>query len=121
MNAPFALPNFFPALPEIFLLAMGCVVMLADLYVKSERRAGSFLLAQATLHGCTVLSAFILVSTEGELIYSFSNLFVADRDVARAEAVCLHAAVSVALVYSRQYLLDLMRGEFHAAAVRCSA
>ena len=115
MNAPFALPNFFPALPEIFLLAMGCVVMLADLYVKSERRAGSFLLAQATLHGCTVLSAFILVSTEGELIYSFSNLFVADV-MSHVEAVC-RRAVSVALAYRGA----LPSGRVHAAAVRCSA
>ncbi|MBI3371806.1 MAG: NADH-quinone oxidoreductase subunit NuoN [Betaproteobacteria bacterium] len=113
MNASFGLPNFFPALPEMFLLLMGCAVMVTDLYVKSERRSGSFLLAQATLLGCTVLSAFILVSTEGELIYSFSNLFVADV-MSHVLKLCAYVAVSVALVYSRQYLLDrgLMRGEF---------
>ena len=72
------LPNFFPALPEMFLLLMACVVMVADLYVKSERRTGSFLLAQGALLGCALLSGFILVSTGGELLYSFSNLFVAD-------------------------------------------
>jgi NADH-quinone oxidoreductase subunit N len=113
MNAPFTLPNFFPALPEMFLLVMGCVVMIADLFVTSQRRGGSFLLAQATLLGCTLLTGFILVSTGGDLIYSFSNLFVADV-MSHVLKLAAYVAVSVALVYSRQYLLDrgLMRGEF---------
>ena len=107
------LPNFFPALPEMFLLLMACVVMVADLYVKSERRTGSFLLAQGALLGCALLSGFILVSTGGELLYSFSNLFVADV-MSHVLKLSAYVAVSVALVYSRQYLLDraLLRGEF---------
>jgi NADH-quinone oxidoreductase subunit N len=113
MNAPFALPNFFPALPEMFLLLMTCVVMIADLFVKSERRTGPYLLAQAALLGCTVLTGFIMVETGGELIYSFNKLFVADV-MSHVLKLSAYVAVSVALVYSRQYLLDrgLLRGEF---------
>ena len=113
MNVPFSLPNFFPALPEMFLLIMGCVVMIADLFVKSERRTGSFLLAQGALLGCTLLTGSILVSTGGELIYSFSNLFVADV-MSHVLKLAAYVAVSVALIYSRQYLIDrdLLRGEF---------
>ncbi len=113
MNVPFSLPNFFPALPEMFLLIMGCVVMIADLFVKSERRTGSFLLAQGALLGCTLLTGSILVSTGGELIYSFSNLFVADV-MSHVLKLSAYVAVSVALIYSRQYLIDrdLLRGEF---------
>ena len=50
------LPDFLPALPEIFLLVMACAVMIVDLFVKSERRTASYLLAQFTLVGCASLA-----------------------------------------------------------------
>ena len=45
---PFPMPDFLPAMPEIFLLVMACVVMIVDLFVKSERRTASYLLTQLT-------------------------------------------------------------------------
>ena len=110
---PFDVPNFFPALPEMFLLAGACVLLIADLFVKQERRGLTFALAQAVLAGCAGLTAFVLVSTEGALLYTFSNLFVADV-MSHVLKLVAYVAVSVTLVYSHQYLADrgLLKGEF---------
>ena len=42
MNWMMSLINHIPALPEVLLLVGTCVVMIADLRVKSERRTGTF-------------------------------------------------------------------------------
>ncbi len=108
-----ALPDFLPALPEIFLLVMACAVMLVDLFVKSERRTASYLLTQFTLAGCAGLTLLVMIGTQGALIYTFSGLFVADM-MSHVLKLVAYISFSAALVYSRQYLLDrgLMRGEF---------
>ena len=41
--------NHLPALPEVIVLIGACVLMLVDLYVKSERRVASFRLALGVL------------------------------------------------------------------------
>ena len=108
-----ALPDFLPALPEIFLLVMACAVMIADLFVKSERRTASYLLAQFTLVGCASLTLLVMIGTQGALMVTFSGLFVADM-MSHLLKLAAYIAFSTALVYSRQYLLDrgLMKGEF---------
>jgi NADH-quinone oxidoreductase subunit N len=108
-----ALPDFLPALPEIFLMVMACVVMIADLFVKSERRTVSYVLAQLTLAGCAALTLMVMIGTGGALIYTFSGLFVADV-MSHLLKLAAYIGASVALVYSRQYMLDrgLMKGEF---------
>ncbi|MGE0875560.1 MAG: NADH-quinone oxidoreductase subunit NuoN [Burkholderiales bacterium] len=112
---PFESPDFFPALPEIFLLAGACVLLIADLFVKSERRGVTLALAQAILAGCAALTFYVMVVTGGALLYTFSGLFVADV-MSHVLKLVAYISVSAALVYSRQYLLDrgLLRGEYFA-------
>ena len=57
---PFELPNFFPALPEIFLLVAACTLLIVDLFVKSERRGVTRALAQGILLACAGLTVFVL-------------------------------------------------------------
>lgn len=104
---------FLPALPEIFLMVMACAVMIVDLFVKSERRTASYLLCQVAIAGCAALTLFVMIGTEGALIYTFGNLFVADM-MSHLLKLAAYIATSVALVYSRQYMYDrgLWRGEF---------
>jgi len=104
--------DHLPALPEIILLAGACALMIFDLYVKSERRAGTFWLAQAILLLCALATVFVHIGT-GRGLYIFNGLFVADAMGNLIKLVC-YLATSVALVYSRQYMLDrgLMKGEF---------
>ena len=112
---PFEVPNFFPALPEIFLLVAACVLLIADLFVKSGRRGVTMALAQGILLACAGLTVYVLVSTDGALLYTFSGLFVADV-MSHVLKLVAYVSVSVSLVYSRQYLQDrgLLKGEFVA-------
>jgi NADH-quinone oxidoreductase subunit N len=111
MNAV-TIVDHLPALPEIILLVGACALMIFDLYVKSERRAGTFWLAQAILLLCALATVFVHIGT-GRGLYIFNGLFVADAMGNLIKLMC-YIATSVALVYSRQYMLDrgLMKGEF---------
>ncbi|MBI3939155.1 MAG: NADH-quinone oxidoreductase subunit NuoN [Betaproteobacteria bacterium] len=105
--------DFLIALPEIVLLAGACALMLVDLFVKSEDRRASFFMAQCVLLACAAATVFVLVGTGGVLIHAFNKLYVADV-MSHVLKLAAYGAVSAALVYSRQYLLDrgLLRGEF---------
>ncbi len=111
--APFAMPDFLPALPEIFLLVMACVLMIVDLFVKSERRTATYLLAQVTLGGCAALTLMVMIGTQGVVLYTFSGLFVGDM-MSHVLKLAAYIGTSTVLVYSRQYLIDrgLFKGEF---------
>ena len=102
-----------PVLPEVVLLLGACALMIADLYVKSERRVASYALAQGILLACALATAFVLWGSGGAKLYLFNGLFVADV-MANVLKFLAYVAISAALVYSRQYLLDrgLLRGEF---------
>jgi len=103
---------FLPALPEIVLLVGACVVMLLDLQVRTEHRAGTFWAAQALLALCALATAFVQFGT-GRGLHVFNGMLVVDT-FGNLMKFTAYAATSIALVYSRQYLLDrgLLRGEF---------
>ena len=54
----FVIPNIIPALPEMFVLSMACVILVADLFLSERLRSVSFYLAQITLVGAALLTAF---------------------------------------------------------------
>src|SRR5258706_9410929 len=105
--------DFLVGLPEIVLLAGGCALMLADLYVKDIDRRVSYAIAQAVLLVTAAATVFVLLGSGGNLLYAFGKLYVADF-MAHILKLTAYGAVSLALVYSRQYLADrdLMTGEF---------
>jgi NADH-quinone oxidoreductase subunit N len=105
--------DFIVGLPEIVLLAGACALMLADQFVKSADRSASYATAQGVLLVTAAATVFVLLGSGGDLVYAFNKLYVADF-MAHALKLSAYAAVSVALVYSRQYLLDrgLLTGEF---------
>jgi NADH-quinone oxidoreductase subunit N len=110
---PLVLVDHIPALPEVLLLLGACVVMIADLYVKSERRTASFALAQVVLALCALATLFILGIGGLRKYYLFNGLFVADAMSHLLKLAC-YLATWAALVYSRRWLADrgLLRGEF---------
>ena len=105
--------DFVLALPEIVLLVGACVLMIADLHVKDEGRGASYAIGQLVLLACTAATVLVLWGTGGELAYAFNGLYVSDV-MSHVLKLAAYGAVSLALVYSRQYLLDrgLLRGEF---------
>src|SRR6185503_10792052 len=117
-----AVLEHLPALPETILLLGTCVLMLVDTFVKDERRAPTYWIAQGTLALCFAATLFVIAFSDLKVIddrmqvakyYIFNGLFVADF-LSHLVKLVSYAAVSAALVYSRQWLVDrgLLRGEF---------
>ncbi len=99
-------PNLAPAYPEIFLLVMVCVVLLADLMVGKKMHYVTYLLAQIALFGCALIT---FITSVPEVIYTFSGMFV-DDTLADVLKMMVYITVSIFLVYSHKYI-D-MRGMF---------
>jgi NADH-quinone oxidoreductase subunit N len=99
-----------PAYPEIFLLGMVCVILVADLFVSDARRIVTYALAQATLLGCFLITLFTATT---EPVTTFSDMFV-DDFMADVLKLLVYLGVGVMLVYSRPYIAarDMFRGEF---------
>jgi len=99
-----------PACPELFLLAMVCVVLIVDLFVSDGRRIVSYALTQAALGGCFLLT-YLTASVEP--VTTFSGMFV-DDVMADVLKLLVYVGVMAILVYARPYLSarGLFRGEF---------
>ncbi|MEK7768348.1 MAG: NADH:ubiquinone oxidoreductase subunit N, partial [Pseudomonadota bacterium] len=93
-------PDLAPAYPEIFLLVMVCVVLLADLVAGEKRRYLAYLLAQAALFGCALIT---FVTLAPGTTYTFSGMFVDDA-MADTLKLLTYVTVSMVLVYSRDYI-----------------
>ncbi len=107
----FVQPNLIPALPEIVMLVMTCLVLIVDLFLPQEKRGYSLFLAVATL----VLTALTIIAVAPvDSISSFGGSFLLDQ-----MAVTLKLAICVitilVFVYSRDYLTDhdMYKGEYY--------
>jgi len=106
----FTMPNLTPALPEIFVLAMVCLVLIADLFLSNRNRFVTYALSQITLLGAAWIT---LATSVNDVTYTFSGMFV-DDPMSDMLKLMLYLSVSVVLVYSRSYIESrgLYRGEF---------
>ena len=107
--------------PEIWLLAMACVVLLADLFVTGAERSTTFWLTQFTVG---VFAALHLVYFDaGATAYGMKGLVVVDP-MGHLLAFFAALAVMVTLAYARPTLAarDMMKGEFYTltASASCS-
>jgi len=95
--------------PEIILLLMGCVVALADLYVKSPLRTTTYVLSLLTLAVVAGLQAYY--ASAGATVYGFGNMVVSDA-MGNWLKCFATLAVMVTLVYGRPYAADrdMLRG-----------
>jgi NADH-quinone oxidoreductase subunit N len=104
-----------PAYPELFLLVMVCVILIADLFVSDDNRILTYGLVQATLAALFVIT---LLTSRLEPAYTFSGMFVDDvmSDVLK---LLVYLGVMAILVYSRSYVAarGMFRGEFFALAL----
>ena len=95
--------------PEIILLVMGCVILLADLWVKSPMRTLTYVLTLITLGGVAAIEAAYAMG--GQTFYGFGNMVVVDPMGSWLKCFsCL--ALMVSLVYGRPYAFDrdMLRG-----------
>ncbi|RAP57978.1 NADH-quinone oxidoreductase subunit NuoN [Oleiagrimonas sp. MCCC 1A03011] len=98
-------------LPEIYLVAAVCVLLLMDAFIREEQRNATHWLAIAI----TAITGFLVVSGQPpHALSAFGGMFIRDRV---SEILSLFALISVLLVFvfSRPYLKDrkLWHGEFY--------
>jgi len=107
----FVMPDFYPALPEILLLAMACGILFIDLLVGAKQRWVVPLLSVLALLVC----AFVTYGTAiGDPVLTFSNMFIDDL-MADFLKLLTYLSVIIVIVYSRGYLSvrGLDKGEFY--------
>ena len=105
------LMDYLVAAPEMTLLSLLCVVLIADLFMDSEHRALTFWFSMLALAG--TLAALYWTMPEARTVI-FSGSYVSDS---LSQILKIAAVIFVALsfLYSRDYLRanDLNRGEFY--------
>ena len=95
--------NWMTAYPEIFLLAMACLITLVDLWVKSPKRDLTYGLTMLTLGVVAVMQAFCAAT--GETVYGFGHMVVSDA-MGNWLKCFATLAVMTTLVYGRPYAVD---------------
>ncbi|MFO1267853.1 MAG: NADH-quinone oxidoreductase subunit NuoN [Rubrivivax sp.] len=102
--------------PEIWLLVMACVVLLADLFVSDPQRGPTFWLTQATI------AVFAWLHLEGHnaglTAYGMQGMVVVDP-MGHLLSMFAALAVMVTLAYARPTLAsrDMAKGEFYLLAM----
>jgi NADH-quinone oxidoreductase subunit N len=111
----FEASELFPAIPELFVLGMACVILIVDLFLSERTRAVSWALALGTVAGAFLLSAG-LYDAPPQVI--FSGSFVLDP-LASLLKLSVYVAVAVVFLYVPAYLKAraLMSGEFFVLAL----
>jgi NADH-quinone oxidoreductase subunit N len=102
-------PALYAAIPEIFVFAMACFILIVDLYLPPRSRAVSYFLAQATL----VAAAGLSLLNAGVTGVFFNGMFVADP-LAVLMKLAIYVLTFFVFAYSREYLSqrELLRGEY---------
>jgi NADH-quinone oxidoreductase subunit N len=111
MTAAFVQPDLMPALPEMVMLAMTCLVLVVDLFLPQEKRGLTLLLSVLTL--AMVIGAVVLVAPV-DAISSFGGSFILDQ-LAVVLKITVCAITILVFVYSRDYLVDhdIYKGEYY--------
>ena len=111
MTPEFIQPDLLPALPEMVMLGMTCLVLVVDLFLPQEKRGFTLLLSIVTL--LLAMFAVAAVAPTGS-ISSFGGSFILDQlAVVLKIAVC--GITILVFVYSRDYLTDhnIYKGEYY--------
>ncbi|MEM7432526.1 MAG: NADH-quinone oxidoreductase subunit NuoN [Pseudomonadota bacterium] len=103
--------DYITASPEITLLSLICVVLVADLFVPQERRVATFWMAIISLAATLWV---VLTNAPDVREIAFSGSYVAD-DFSQVLKVAVIGLVAVAFMYARDYLRanELHKGEFY--------
>jgi len=103
------LNSLAPALPEIFVFSMACVILIADLFLPERQRFITCGLALLTVLGAAILT-FKHFGLSG---VAFNGMFVGDP-LADILKLAIYLAVFLVLIYSRDYLhaRGMYRGEY---------
>jgi NADH-quinone oxidoreductase subunit N len=103
--------NLSIAIPEMFVLALVCTVLVVDVYLKDERRNVTYVLSQI---GLIITLLLIGQQSPESRDQAFNGLFVSDG-LSMALKYAVVILVALVFVYSRNYLKDrdIFKGEFY--------
>ncbi|WP_019584283.1 NADH-quinone oxidoreductase subunit NuoN [Thioalkalivibrio sp. ALE16] len=107
----FEIPNFLPAVPEMFVLGMACLILVIDAFLPDSRRDVTYGLVQATLVAAAGLTLWLMGP---ETVLTFSDTFVKDP-MADILKVAVYVTSFLVFLYSRPYLMErgIHKGEFY--------
>lgn len=105
------MPNFAPAMAEIFVATMICVILVVDLFVSDKNRIFTYILSLSTLVGAFIIT---LGQMGDGVQIIFDGTFIADPAAAVLK-LFTYAVVGFVFVYSRDYLRDrqIFKGEYY--------
>jgi len=106
----FVTPDFMPAMPEIFLLSMVCVIMIVDLFLKDESRGATYVLSLIAL----LATAFLSISNySAQSVTTFNGSFILDPMAGILKITICIIVVGV-FIYAKDYLKDrnIYKGEY---------
>ena len=98
------------------MLAMTCLILIVDLFVKDKKRTVTYVLTLLALIGSAVVT---VVTSSGQVSYTFSNMFVSDL-MADLLKLAVYISVMLVLFYSRAYVLvrpQMAKGEFYVLSL----
>ncbi|MCK4709093.1 MAG: NADH-quinone oxidoreductase subunit NuoN [Gammaproteobacteria bacterium] len=108
---PFIQPNLLPALPEMVMLGMACLVLIVDLFLPQEKRGFTLLLSLLTLILVGIATVYVSPASS---ISTFGGSFILDK-LAVTLKLSVYVVTFMVFVYSRDYLKDLKiyKGEYY--------
>lgn len=111
MSQSFTMPDFALATPEIFVLAMGCVLLVFDVFINDRLRVLSYALAQFTVIAAALIT---YLSFPAETAHTFNGTYVSDP-LAGLLKMFIYLVTGFVFLYSRDYLKDrdMFRGEYY--------
>ncbi len=111
----FEVANMSFALPELFLLAMACTILLVVAFFKQSGASLAYILSQLTMVVSTVLVYRAMIGNEG---LAFSDSYIKDA-LSNVLKIAIYIINIAVLMYSTSYLKsrDLFKGEYYVLAV----
>jgi NADH-quinone oxidoreductase subunit N len=105
----------YPIWPQLFILAMVCVILLLDLFLLDSQKWLSYVLSQLTLIGAAYLSYKQLALPSST---SLNDQFVLDH-LSVGLDLAMYLVMFMTFMYARAYVVEhkIMRGEFHVLAL----
>jgi NADH-quinone oxidoreductase subunit N len=106
------MPNFLPALPEILVLGMGCILLLAVAHSRMQDGKVAYGITQLTL-GIAALATFYYLDYSSQSI-TFNNSYIKDS-LSDTLKLFIYLIVFMVFLYSREYLQvrNLDKGEYY--------
>jgi NADH-quinone oxidoreductase subunit N len=107
----FIQPNLIPAIPEMVMLAMTCLVLVIDLFLPQEKRGFTLFFTVITL---LVTAGAVIAVAPVDSVSTFGGSFILDQ-LAVTLKVAILLISALVFIYSRDYLKDhgIYKGEYY--------